>query len=89
MVEMHPGLLYWTPDEVAECLDVGDDVYKKLWEILSDTKNPTPMGGDGSTGRPTVETPDGRLNSTPQWFHLLSDEEQVKVNAAYIAAYGD
>ena len=67
-MNMPERLKYWTADEVAECVpfesilgkEAGDALYCKLWQILSEAKNPTPLGGDGSNG--TVETPDGRLD---------------------------
>ena len=31
---------FWTPDEVAECLDVGDDLYAKLWKLVEEYRQP-------------------------------------------------
>ena len=59
MIEIPEGLSYWTPDEVAECLDgVSDSTYVRLWAILDELEasgKAVPVGGDGSGG--TIETP--------------------------------
>jgi hypothetical protein len=91
-MNMPGGLKYWTADEVAECLSgIGPDLYRKLWDILSDAKNPTPPGGDGSNG--TVETPDGRLDfdnddKAPHWWGKLTGAEQATILYAYHADFG-
>ena len=91
-MNMPEGLKYWTADEVAECLNgIGPDLYRKLWEILAEAKNPTPLGGDGSNG--TVETPDGRLDEdnddkAPHWWVKLTPAEQTTIASAYIAERG-
>jgi hypothetical protein len=85
-------LEYWTCDEVAECLDgVGMELYDKLWTILLQAKNPTPIGGDGSNG--TVEDPSGRLDldnddKAGNWWDKLSTEEQAEIVTAYQNEYG-
>lgn len=79
-----------TVDQVAECVDYhrwmeraeSQALYTKLWAILDDCLNPTPLGGDGSRG--TVETPDGRLDSenddkAPHWWDRLSIREQSAI----------
>ena len=91
-IEMPDGLTYWTADEVAECLAIGDDLYSKLWQILSDAKNPTPMGGDGSNG--TVETPDGRYDpenddKAPHWWSKLAPADQAIIRDAYRKESGE
>ena len=92
-MKMPIGLEYWTADEVAECLDgVGRDLSAKLWGFLSEAKNPTPLGGDGSNG--TVEEPAGRLDldnddKAGHWWGRLSTEEQATIAAAYEKDYGD
>ena len=91
-MDMPEGLKYWTADEVAECLSgIGPDLYRKLWDILAEAKNPTPLGGDGSNG--TVETPDGRLDEdnddkAPHWWSKLTAAEQVTIRDAYTADFG-
>jgi hypothetical protein len=91
-MSMPEGLKYWTADEVAECLSgIGPDLYRKLWDILSAAKNPTPLGGDGSNG--TVETPDGRLDlgnddKAGHWWAKLTPAEQVTIRDAYTADFG-
>ena len=82
MVAFPKELETWTADEVAECLDVGDDIYNGLWNIVSEAENPTPLGGDGSNG--TVETPDGRLSAdnddkTPHWWGKFDKEDQERI----------
>jgi|TARA_R100000030_G_scaffold56956_1_gene42889 hypothetical protein len=92
-MNMPEGLKYWTADEVAECLSgIGPDLYRKLWDILSDAKNPTPLGGDGSNG--TVETPDGRLeldndDKAGHWWAKLTPIEQTTIAASYAAERGE
>lgn len=96
MPKMNENLEYWTADEVAECLSVSSGLSAKLWGILSEATNKTPLGGDGSLdseGRPTVEEPSGRLDEdnddkAPHWWHKLTPEEQAEINAAYEKDYG-
>lgn len=92
MPKMNEGLTYWTADQVAECLDVSSDTRRKLWDILSEAKNPTPFGGDGSDG--TVEEPAGRLDEenddkAPHWWSKLTPQEQEEINKAYVQEYGE
>ncbi len=97
MPKMNEGLEFWTADEVAECLNVSNALSVKLWDILSESKNPTPQGGDGSLdsrGRPTVEEPSGQWDSdnddkAPHWWNKLTDVEQVEINDAFVKEYGD
>lgn len=92
-IEMPSALEYRTADEVAETIDYGkylskersDALYGKLWRILGDAKNPTPLGGDGSNG--TVETPCGRLDSAnddkaPHWWDGLDRDHQEAIAQA-------
>ena len=97
-IPMPEDLEYWTADEVAECLpyqphltDRGAALYRKLWRILSEAQNPTPLGGDGSDG--TVETPCGRWSEknddkTPHWWAHLDPAEQRAIELAYRSEYG-
>lgn len=84
---------YWTADEVAECLSVRKfltpeqdrALYIKLWEFVNESKNPTPVGGDGTDG--TVETPGERLSSkntdkVPHWWGRLESHEQEAITKA-------
>lgn len=82
----------YTADEIAECFDgIGKPLYAKLWKLLSEAKNPTPLGGDGSNG--TVETPDGRLDSRNDdkmvnlWVKLTQDERGIII-ASYEKEHG-
>lgn len=85
------GLEFWTADEVAECLDFEDpgrELYSKLWRILSEAENPTPLGGDGTDG--TVETPDDRLDpdnddKAPHWWDKLTEDERRRIVDAFEA----
>lgn len=84
------ALIYWTVDEVAECLPVSRLLGQKLWSLLEDAENPTPMGGDGSNG--TVEDPSGRLDESnddklPNVWNKLTSEEQDEIVAAYAKEY--
>ena len=65
----------WSPDEVAECLDISTALYKRLWnEILpvyierADYPNPHP-------GEYVVQT--------KHYWDLLTSAEQVEINNAY------
>ena len=86
MAKLPDGLEYWTADEVAECLSVPDALYSRLWQLLSEAKRPTPLGGDGSGG--TVETPDARLsldNDDKMQFvwNKLTKRERIQLTVAY------
>lgn len=86
-IKMPEGLTYWTADEVAECLSgIGPDLYQKLWDILAEAKNPTPLGGDGSHG--TVEQPHERYDENNDdkalhWWGKLTSAEQATIATAY------
>ena len=91
-MNMPEGLEHWTADEAAECLSgIGPDLYRKLWDILSAAKNPTPLGGDGSNG--TVEEPHERYDEdhddqAPHWWGKLTTDEQTTIATAYAAEHG-
>ena len=92
-MNMPEGLEYWTADEVAECLSgIGPDLYRKLWGILTASKNPTPLGGDGSNG--TVEEPHERYDDdhddkAGHWWAKLTPAEQTTIAASYAAERGE
>ena len=85
--------IYWTADEMAECLpyfpddpEKRDRLYATLRDILIRCKNKTPTGGDGADG--TVEHPDGRRDlknddKPGHWWHMLADAEAAELTAAY------
>ena len=90
---MPDALEYTTADEAAECLNyhkhlprgAADALYVKLWGFLSEAKNPTPLGGDGTNG--TVEHPDGRRcldndDKARHWWAKLTEPERVALAAA-------
>jgi len=94
VIECPDGLKRWTADEVAECLPyqkhLSDkdsyDLYTELWNFLSESKNSTPLGGDGSNG--TVETPSERRNKDNDdkalhWWGKLSNVKQAALVEAY------
>ena len=93
---MPNGLKEWTADEVAEGLSYGKYVedsnalYRKLYELLRDSNNPTPLGGDGDGD--TVEDPAGRLgdfdDKAPHWFRHLTVSEQQAIAKAYEDEFG-
>lgn len=96
-MKMPSGMEYWTADEVAECVSgIPNALCGKLWSFLAKAKNPTPNGGDGGPdrdGRPTVETPDMRMDldnddKAGHWWAKLSEEEQKVIAEAYIKEYG-
>ena len=91
-IKMNAYLKYWTADECSEVLPYeeflskkdADDLYVKLWGFLSESKNPTPLGGDGP-GR--VETPCGRLSlenddKSHHWWGKLTEIERGALNKA-------
>lgn len=84
---MNPYLMYWTADEVAECLNPKvTGLYEKLWTFLEIAKNPTPVGGDGSNN--TVEDPTARFDlanddKASYWWPKLTEKEQIAINKAY------
>ena len=84
------GLEYYTADRIAESFDYwshmpseeASSLYSKLWDFVSESKNPTPMGGDGSNG--TVETPGELLDldnddKAGHWWHRLTEKEQAAI----------
>jgi len=86
-------LKYLTADQVAECISYqkyltkteADDLYRKLWEILENAQNPTPLGGDGSNG--SVEEPAERMDldnddKTAHWWETLTATEQEALTQA-------
>ncbi len=86
------GLLSWTADQIAECLSYDkylpkdNGLYAKLWKILGDASNPTPLGGDGSNG--TVQTPSERHDEehddkAPAFWSQLTHGEQKALLLAY------
>ena len=92
-IKMPGGLTYYTADEVAECIgywdhlpnDRANELYGFLWKTLSESENPTPLGGDGSDG--TVELPEDRLSLKNDdkaghwWSRLDSDWQEALVKA--------
>jgi len=83
-MEIPDGLQYWTADQIAECLPVGDDTYRRLWEITAGASNPKPLGGDGTGG--TTEWPEVRDdcgNQPRSFWKLLTEEQQKDIVQAY------
>jgi hypothetical protein len=96
-VEIPAWIMFWTADEVAECLKgLSAELCGKLWEFQTSAKVKTPMGGDGSPdseGNPTVETPDGRLGEDEddkprQWWPRLTREEREQIVALCEKQFG-
>ena len=90
---------HWTADEVAECLSYGKHLpegegitlYRRLYQILSEAANPTPLGGDGSNG--TVELPEDRLDPSnddkpAHWWDKLTPPQQKAITAAVRDEFG-
>jgi len=96
-VKIPDGLEYWPCVDIAECLPyqnylpgkhAREALYGKLWGILAEADNATPLGGDGSDG--TVEEPSGRLDldnddKAGHWWHKLTDAEANAIVQAYAA----
>jgi len=88
---------YYSADTIAECFsyqkyltkEEGRALYKKLWDILSesvDEGKSTPLGGDGSNG--TVETPGEQMSleytdKAHHWWGRLNEREQEAITRAY------
>ncbi len=70
-----PDVLFtiWTPDDVAECMEVGKSLYSKLWDMVDDypdKRSPEEM-----------ETPDAeQSNNLAQFWNRLTVEEQTQLN---------
>ena len=89
-VEMPPQMQYYTVDEVAETVDYwahlpkdrAEALYSAVWNYLAKSKNPTPLGGDGSNG--TVELPEQRLDpenddKAHHWWSSLDKDWQMAI----------
>jgi hypothetical protein len=81
-MRMPNALEFYTADEAAECLPISNKLSGKLWKILSECKNKTPLGGDGSNN--TCEYPDVRTDTryddkAKHWWHLLTEAEQEEI----------
>jgi len=97
-IKPHPGLEYYTPDEVAETLEgISTSTYQKLWDLvdhLDSQGKGAPMGGDrhdpqGEFGPPMVEDPGSRRDlvgggqgNIVSVWGMLSPEQQQEINAA-------
>jgi hypothetical protein len=73
-MNIEPLAKTWSPDTVAECLDISTDLYKRLWnEILpiyierADYPNPYP--GE-------------YVDQTVHYWDLLTPAEQLEINNA-------
>ena len=87
------GLQYWRPDEVAECLPVGEAMYRKLWTITAELERAgkaVPLGGDGTDG--TIEMPPepdafkgGKMGAA---WAKLTPAEQEEVATAFLKEHG-
>lgn len=91
-MKMNENLKYWTADECAEVLPYwkflskreGNNLCKKLWGFVSESANPTPLGGEGPN---CVETPHGRMDlsnddKSHHWWSKLTALEQMALNKA-------
>lgn len=85
---LDPVLAMWACHEAAECLSVGMDLTRRLWDFQNQATHPTPMGGDPGEQPGTVEVPGEQLtkdrNDTVAhiWPHLTI-EERVRLMEAY------
>ena len=70
----HSALLYWTPDQVAECIEgISPRLYTVLWELAVQRPRPANM-----------ETPDELFPMAlgRSWYwNQLSAEQKVEINA--------
>ena len=81
-MRMNESLGYWTADEVAECLDVGMELYGKLWKLTNNSINRKPLGGE----EPIIA--DTYSNNMKQLWNQFTEEEQRVMNDAYRGCYG-
>jgi len=72
-IKAHSLFKVWSPDEVAECLSIGSDLYAKIWNEL------VPLYAN----KPRSEVPDdfGSRNLS-KWWSKFSDEEKLALNEA-------
>jgi hypothetical protein len=75
MTEVREILKYWTPTEVAECLNVGADLYSKLWDLEPGARAPR-----GPWDEPESEFPEPQEYG---WWDMLTSYEQELVEIAY------
>ncbi len=68
MIAMPDEIEFMTADEIAETMNVNQETYSALWNIVTDAKNTKPLGGDGSGG--TVEWPEAtnHHDDQPKYF---------------------
>ena len=66
----NPLFTIWRADEAAECLDLPDEVYKKLWREI------VPLQGE-------VIANDGSWNLAKYWRRLTL-KEQIALNIAAV-----
>lgn len=86
MSDVPSGLEYWTADEIAECLDVPDEIYVKLWGLAA-CEGGKPLGGDEGWEWP--ELVDSFANQPNHFWPLFSEEEQDAIAAAYLRYQGE
>jgi len=89
---------YWTADEAAGCLSVGQDLSARLWELKSAVApaKRRPVGGTpGETrtdGEPVTEIPDhhgeGEDTLAAIW-QRLTRAERDEIRAGYAKDFGD
>ena len=87
-IKIPEGILYWTADQVAECLDdISHSTYIRLWQIVSETEKDgtaMPLGGDGSNGTTEIPIVDDSYGNQPRGFwNSLTIEQQEEVRNAY------
>lgn len=77
----------YTPDEIAECMPVSNETYRRLWELLDSIPEGkrVPIGGDGSDG--TIEHPpepgsymSGKIGAI---WEQLTDVERADIIEAF------
>ena len=74
MIKPHTQFMYWSADEVAECLSgIPEALYRRLWEITQEPPN-TP----GLDYREVNDSFNHCLGHTG--WHLLTEDEQRLLN---------
>ena len=76
-VQPHPRLQYVTPDTVAECWNVGEDLYVALWKTV---------GAYDDAYRANIEDIGPAdvvgLNNVTDFWNQFTDEQKAELNRA-------
>jgi len=78
-IKPHGLFSVWSPDEVAECLGVGPNLYAKIWNELVPIYDKWPRS----------EVPDDfSKRCLAKWWYKFTPEEQARLNELAIKHEG-